>query len=260
VWVRRVLGWLLGLALLAGGTFAVPAPLNVYYYTRPPYYQEVDGQPTGLLLDLAKQVFERAGLPYQFVPMPVRRIAESLRTDPNACSVGWFRTPEREAQFAFPADYLYQDKPFCVIVRRERRTSLSADPDIREILQSGLELGLVDGFRYGDWLEANLAAYQPRRQQVTVGDDSGIMYRMLLGGRFEYMFAGSEEAAYVLGSNPEYAARLALVRVAGAPAGNKRYIMFSPKIDPALLARINSAIPSVRHSRAYRQVLQSTGP
>jgi len=258
--LRGMLRWFLRAVLLTGTVFAAPVPLTVYYYNRMPYYGEVTGHPAGLLLDIAREVFERAGVPYRFVAMPVRRITENLRTDRNACSIGWFRTPEREAQFLFSDDCLYQDKPFCVIVRKDRSDRLPANPGIRDILQSNLELGLVEGFRYGDWLEGNLKAFAPRCQPVAVGDDSGVMYRMLLGGRFEYMFAGSEEAAYVLASNADYAVRLDRVRVADAPAGNKRYIMFSPNTDPGLLARINAAIPEVRRSRAYRQLLQASAP
>jgi hypothetical protein len=85
------------------------------------------------------------------------------------------------------------------------------------------------------------------------------MYQMLLGGRFEYLFAGGEEAAYVLRNHPEYRERLSLVRVADAPPGNKRYIMFSRAVDPDQMARINAVIAGVRHSRPYREALQAAG-
>jgi polar amino acid transport system substrate-binding protein len=210
-----------------------------------------------MLVEVTRLILDTARVPFQLVTLPARRIPETLKRGGNTCSIGWFRTREREADFLFADEPIYQDKPFCVVMRSDQGAHLAPAPGIREILQSRLELGLIEGFAYGDWLEENLEACRPRCQRVAIGEDSEVMYQMLLGNRFDYMFAGSEEGSYMLRTHPEFASHLALVPVADAPRGNKRYLMFSRGVDPGLLARINAVIPAVRHSKAYRQILQA---
>lgn len=244
-----VLG-LLGPGLLPGQT----PRLTVYYYNRLPYYGTLNNRPGGILLDIARLVFDEAGIACEFQEAPAKRIPETLKAPGNACSIGWFMTREREAVYTFSAEYIYQDRPFCALYNLDRRSRLPADPTLKALLQANLELGMIDGFAYGDWLEANVAKYGPRVQKVSIGEDSDNLFHMLLGGRFDYMFIGLEEASYILQSHPEYDHKLGLLAVTDAPKGNLRYILFSRGVDPDLLEKVNAAIPRVRQSRRYKQM------
>jgi len=248
----------LALALALGVPALLPAAapkLTVYYYNRLPYYGETNGRLGGFLVDIARLVFDQAGISYEFVNMPVKRIPEVLKLPGNTCSIGWFLTPEREAVYTYSTDFIYQDKPFCAICTQGGKARLPASPTLRNVLKSDLELGLIDGFAYGEWLEGNLRKYSPRYQKVSIGEDSENMYQMLLGHRFDYMFVASEEAAYIVNSHPSYRSHLALVNLADAPRGNLRYLLFSRGVDKAILDPIDAAIPLVKQGKPYRQIL-----
>ena len=254
--MRAGLRWIALLGLLGPGLLLGQTPrLTVYYYDRLPYYGNLNQRPGGMLLDIARLVFDEAGVACDFEETPAKRIPENLKARVNACSIGWFMTREREATYTFSAEPIYQDHPFCALFNQASRSRIPANPTVKNLLQGNLQLGMIEGFAYGDWLEANVAKFGPRVEKVSIGENSDNMYRMLLGGRFDYMFIGFEEATYILANNPEFSQRLGLIGVPDAPKGNLRYIMFSRGVDPGILEKVNAAIPRIRQGRRYRQII-----
>jgi polar amino acid transport system substrate-binding protein len=104
--------------------FAHAEVLTVSYLDRPPYYYtDKDGNPSGFLVELAREVFRDAGIEVAWKELPPNRVMyERRKKRASHCSIGWFRTQEREAyaKFSIP---VYQDKPLVIMTTRENALS-----------------------------------------------------------------------------------------------------------------------------------------
>ena len=248
------------LFLLAGIPALAESPsLTICYYDRLPYYGDVNGQAGGILVQITRLIVEEAGIPYRFVKTPPKRILTLLMDQPNTCAIGWFKNAERSATYTFSQSPIYQDKPFSIVVASAKRSLLPAAFTLRDLLESNLKLGVIDGFIYGDWLDGNIAKSTPKMEKINLGDDSENLYRMILAKRIDYIFVGSEEGTYAVKNNPDYSQTLMVQTIADAPPGNPRYILFNRAVDGTLLDKINAAIPKVKASEKYKQILRQLG-
>lgn len=248
---------LMMLLSITANTFAESSKLTVFYYDRLPYYGNVNGKVDGVFVDIAKVIFDEAGIRYEFLDVPSIRVLETLKAPGNTCALGWFKTKEREAVYTYSDDFIYQDKPYSIVVNKEKEKFLSAKPKIKEILGSGLVLGLIERYVYGDWLDGNILKFAPKTYEINIGGDSNLMYKLIIRKRFDYMFAGMDESSYVLKSNPEYSEKLSVISIEDAPNGNTRYILFSKGIDETMLKKINAAIKKVKVSDKYKQIISN---
>ena len=241
-------------AALARGARAGREPLPVLYIDRPPYYQTLpDGSAGGALVEIARLVLERAGVPHRFVEMPARRILQMIRKGESVCSVGWFRTRERES-FARFSEPIYRNLPIGAMVRREAASRWPPRPTLRDALGSGLVLGMVNGYRYGPEVDALVARLRPPVVRVAGGQEN--LLRMLARGRVDWMLVCPEEAGYRFRRDPDLAARTVLVRFRDAPPGNRRYILFSRSVPPGVVKAVNEAIRAVVRSTRYRRIVE----
>lgn len=243
-------------AYTAVNAFSDSVTLKIFYYDRLPYYGNVNGKVEGVLVDIAKEIFDEADIKYEFVYTTSIRVLENLKTSGNWCALGWFKTKEREELYIYSDDYIYQDKPYSIIINKEKLDILPKNPKIEEILRSGLVLGLVERYVYGDWLNKKIMECKPKITKTNIGNDSNLMYKLMsLRNRFDYMIAGMEEGSYVLKNNPKYEEKLSVISIADAPKGNQRYILFSKGIDKNMLEKINRAIKKVKASEKYKQII-----
>ncbi len=203
-------------------------------------------------MEIARLVFQRAGIPHRFVPLPPRRILHIIQEGAPVCSVGWFRTREREA-FARFSEPIYRNLPIGALIRRDAAARWPPRPTLREAIGSGLVIGLVKGYRYGPKVEAELARLRPRTERVAGGQEN--LLRMLARGRVDWMLICPEEAAYRLRSDPELAARTVFVHFRDPPPGNQRHIMFSRTVPEGILQAVNKAVRSIMDSEPYRKIV-----
>src|SRR5581483_984236 len=89
---------LIGAALLAA-TRAYADELTLYYHERPPYSaKQPDGSVRGITADIADKALKAAGIPYRWEDLPSARQLEVIkRNEGQACGLGWFKRPDREA-------------------------------------------------------------------------------------------------------------------------------------------------------------------
>ena len=232
-----------------------PAELTVYYFERMPFFGDRDGKAAGLLIDVSRLILDEAGIDYRFVNVPVVRLFDSLRKPGNSCLVGAHRTKERESIYAYSDDFIYRDQPFRVVINKAKRKVLPERPTIRQILESGLRLGVAEGYVYGDWLDRRIVEHQPRLQKINIGNDSEKMHKMIIGDRIDYMFAVAEEAQHIVAEDQEHRDHLTTVEIADAPNGNMRYLLCSKGIDAAMMTKINAAIKTIKASRGYERAI-----
>ena len=116
-----------GLAGANPGPMVGGEPIQVVVLDRPPYYVVHDGKPSGFLLLRAKRFIEAAKIPVgAYATYPPRRILAMIRRNEGRfCSVGWFRTAEREnyARYSSP---IHVDRPHIVLAHPDAWQAVSA--------------------------------------------------------------------------------------------------------------------------------------
>jgi len=214
--------------------------LAVYYMERPPYYMTVDQRPAGLLNDIALSILDEAGIPHRFTAMPPKRIlAELSRPGAHACSVGWFRTPERgtSARFSLP---IYRNRPMLPLARPETAAALHGRGMADILADQGLLLGTPEGFSYGREMDGLIARHSPRIYAFAGSQRQ--FARMLAAGRIDYMLVSPEEVEELIADAGIAPHAVALVEVPDAPQGATRHLMCAHGVPAETMQRIDAAI------------------
>lgn len=238
----RTLNRLLSFALLAGylqnGWAA--EPITLFYDPRPPYLiRQDDGSATGLTATPAALAFLHAGIAYRWKIASSNEQLEALKHgNLQACSVGWFKTPEREHWVKY-THAIYQDHPMVVLANKN--IAFPADSTLAAVLASQHYTLLVkDQYSYGPTLDAMLATTHPKR--MTTSRQLQEMVLMIAAQRADLMLAAQEEAIYYLEKAQLAQGQITLHKFPDMPEGNKRYIICSPTVSDALIEQLNAAI------------------
>ncbi len=233
------LAWLL--LFLPGICLAAPVEIEVLYFEYPPYYYtNSENQAAGIIVDLARKVFARAGVTAHFTFTPPKRIIHDIRSGRPVASLGWFKTPDRE-QFAHFSVPLYVNKPSCILYLSENKNKFRKFETLEALMKSNAHtLGRIEGFSDGPYVDALLGKYPDRVEEVAA--DSVRLVNMLKIGRFDYMLMPPEEKDVLLKEAHMQQADFILQPLRDLPMGNVRYIMFSKSIDETLIQRIDQAI------------------
>ncbi len=231
--------------LLLGLTGVASAePLIVSYIEKPPYYHTENNEATGFLIKKAQQIFTQAGITPQFVARPAKRavLEIELNVQPN-CSVGWFKSPEREA-FAKFTNAIHRDPPMAVLTTQTLAPQLRRYATMRELtLNSGLRLGVVAGFSYGPYLDLlirDMKTNIERSSPTPIGN-----LKTLAFNRIDYTIIDVQELGYLSHQAEMDAKRFTAINYLDIPQGNFRYLMCSKKVDDEVLKRINHAIKAL---------------
>jgi len=230
---------LIGAALLAA-TRAYADELTLYYHERPPYSaKQPDGSVRGITADIADKALKAAGIPYRWEDLPSARQLEVIkRNEGQACGLGWFKRPDREAfaKFTLP---IYHDLP-TIVVARSDDPRFAGTPTLDALFHDkDLLLLTKTGYSYGAKIDAEIVADAPNLRRDP--SDNLTMLGMVAGKRVDYMIMAEEEAKDLL-TDPDLARSIAIYHLGDAPPGELRYLMCSASVPDALIARINQAI------------------
>lgn len=215
--------------------------ITLHYSEREPYqYTDENGVPAGLLITPTVKIITKAGIPVTWISEPFNRNLMAIQAnDGNDCSIGWFKTPEREsfAQFTLP---IRRDQPQIGMARADftvpagvSAKQLLGNPDTRLLLKQS--------FAYGDYLDSLISQMSGQNvQRVSVEIPNLLM--MVRANRANLVLLSSEEAEYYAGL-PDFPIQdFQMIRFADALAGEYRYLMCSKWVSPALMQRLNQAI------------------
>jgi polar amino acid transport system substrate-binding protein len=159
------------------------------------------------------------------------------------CAVGWFRTDRREHIGLF-SDPVYRDRPQVVLTRADNMDVLG-HTSLRELFaDSSLRLGSKLGYSHGPVIDGMIENLGPPRS-TSSQDDAGLV-RMMLGGRFDYIITGADEAEALIDAFGEAGQDLLSVTFEDSPPGNTRHLLCSHSVGAATLARINAALAADR--------------
>jgi polar amino acid transport system substrate-binding protein len=224
----------------------------IYYFHRPPLYlTNNDGSAGGFIVEIVKNIFNEAKIPYQFREVSVKRVEGHLKRGDYACGIGWFKLPERE-DFANFSDPIYRDQSLALIINKRKIGFLPEQATIQQILKSGLTLGVINGFSYGAWADENISKNQPKVEKIA-GDQMNLL-NMIAKGRCDYTLMGTEEIAWILQHNKKLVENLTTYKITDAPQGNHRYIMFNKTVDKDIIININAAIAKFIKTKQYKKL------
>lgn len=223
---------------LSAACAAAPV-LEMHVVHRPPFLVVGPHQQfSGSLVEPTLMALDKAQIAVKWREVPALRQLVMLRENSEKfCSVGWYKTPEREkiAKFSNP---VYQDGPWVAVVTSRFPATAAT---VSEVLSdTKLKVLVKDGFVYGRYLDEKFSAMRATRM-VSVGDMPQL-FRMMEAGRADILFVPREEAEYYLVQGRLRAGALRILTFPEMPHGYFRYLMCSRQVDDSVLARFNAAL------------------
>ena len=227
---------------------AIPAsltaaePLTITYFERPPYYYTNSaGVPAGFLLERTKNAFQEAGIEVNYLSSTPYRIIYILRHALTpTCSIGWFKTAERElfAKFSTP---IYRDQSLLLLTSRNRKEQFAKLKTLREVFgDRHLIMARMSEFSYGTFVDRLLGELVPKSRFFT-GEQKDLL-QAIATGQASYMLVAPEEIDMLTRAAGLPAADFATFKLQDMPAGNLRYLMCNQAVDDSLLFQVNRAI------------------
>jgi uncharacterized protein (TIGR02285 family) len=226
--------------LLLGATLAAAqTPIVLQHDKRPPFLKiEADGSVSGTAATPAAQAFQKAGIPYVWKYESAARQVAQIQSGARVCSVGWYKTLEREryAKFSKP---ISQDTPMIALANSSFEAQGKADLD--QILSNPEVTVLVKtSIVYGPYLEPRFARMKAKR--VATYEEFGAMIRLINLGRAQITFIPIEEAEYYIEKMGYSRNDFNIIHFDDMPPGEKRYIMCSKSIEDDVMARLDAGI------------------
>jgi len=214
--------------------------ITIHYHERPPYYTTHGKSVGGIIGDRINFVFEQARIPLAWQKTPaVRQLDIIKKNQRREGAAGWFRNAERErfAKFSRP---IYRDRPTIALARSDQERLHSGAGLAATLSNRRIRLLRKKGYSYGSHIDGLLDQLQPK--QVTTDTDNIGMLRMIHTRRADYFFIAEEEAEDLLARIELPAAAFKKISFADMPAGNRRYILFSRRVEATTIERLNRVI------------------
>jgi polar amino acid transport system substrate-binding protein len=216
------------------------APIVLQFNEHPPFMkQEADGSVTGTVATPAARAFKRAGIPFVWQHIAVKRQLAVLQENATpVCSVGWYKTAERE-RFAKYTKAISQDSPTIGLANASfkapdngKLADLLADPELNVLIK--------DSIIYGPYLDAQLANMKAKR--IVSFEEFGPLIKLVHIGRAQLTFIPIEEANYYIERMGYSRTDFNIIHFSDMPAGEKRYIMCDMKVDDAVIEKLNAEL------------------
>lgn len=221
-----------------------PYHLAVEYLEFPPYYFTNGAmQPDGFLLKLADAAFQEAGVLPEYESLSAKQILSHMHSDRPVCSIGWFKTPERET-FARFSRKIYQNRPVEVVYLERNGPLFDKHETLASLVRDrSLSMGKAKSYSQGKVVDEIIAKGDP---PITVVNGSyADLFRLLAAGEFSYFIVASEYIDYQIRRNHLNAALFAHKKMADIPEGNIRYLMYSRGVPKSVIRRIDEALVRV---------------
>jgi polar amino acid transport system substrate-binding protein len=226
--------------VLAGSEIAnAQTPIVLQHDERPPFLKtEPDGSVSGTAATPAVQAFKKAGIPYAWQYMSAARQLAMIKSGARVCSVGWYKTPERE-RFAKFSKAISQDSPMIGLANIHFNAPENSNID-QILADENINILIKESIVYGPFLDTKFAQMKARR--IPTSNEFGPMIRLIHLGRAQLTFIPIEEANYYIATMGYSAKDFNVIHFAEMPAGEKRYIMCSKSVEDAVIDKLNAAL------------------
>ena len=227
---------LVPVVVFAGG------PLTISYFERPPYYYTSQaGKPSGLLVERSREILEETGVVSQYLSLPPNQILYILRHAKTPhCSIGWFKTAERElyAKFSEP---IYRDQPLVLLTQKKQQQKFANLKTLRQVFSSThLIMARMGEFSYGNYVDTLIGELVPKSIFFTGKQEA--LLQAVADGRATYMLVAPEEVSTLVNSSKLSGKDFFTLRFADVPAGTLRYLMCNLQVDEETINLVNATI------------------
>lgn len=211
-----------------------------------PYYYPGGRDPHGFLYDRFACMMQAANIPMSYHFQPINRILHRIKTDPKACSLGWFRIPLRESFASFSLG-IWDDQPMGVVVHKDAVARFAALGSLDALMKTpGLRAVVPENVSYGQNLDRVLGPSQHAIQTSTINFVQSLT--MVANKRVDYTIANIPEFNWHKKMEKERNGRdvIEIIRYSDMPAGEPRYLMCHRNFRRQDMEAINQAIHQYR--------------
>jgi hypothetical protein len=122
-----------------------------------------------------------------------------------------------------------------------------SDMSVVDVLSNkSLKLLLKDDYSYGTFLDEKIDQYHPSVVKTT-GENVNVL-KMIYRKYADYCFIAPEESTLLIELSGLPIEDLKSLSFLGMPAGEKRYLLCSRRIDDAIMDKLNRAIDAYMHT------------
>lgn len=222
----------------------VSEEIQIFYLERPPYYYSENNEFKGVLADLTKEIFKKAGISYSWLSLPPQRLISMFEnTDEKICSPGWFLKTDRMryANFTHP---IYRNNPLVVLILKDNKDAFNGIDTLASLFKDrSLTLGTVATYRYSGYIDNLINQHKP--DQIKVYSSAVSLVEMMAVKRVSYMLISPVEVDFLIQKAGLDRNLFDLLTFPDIPAGNKRYLMCSKSVDNSTLEKLNDAIEEI---------------
>jgi len=209
-----------------------------------------NGAVTGLDIDLLNAVAREAGCYLQIEHVPWKRAQAMLGVGALDVASGASKTAEREVYARFSA--AYRTEQIVVYVRSEDKYKYGFQ-SLTELAQSGVRLGVVHGYTYGDEFVALKARKAFRGGLSSVLSDRH-NFKRLLSRHVDAVLIEPFVARKLMAelSDADAVSRHRLV----IETGNIHFMFSKKSVSDELVQRFNEALVRTKQSGEYQRILE----
>jgi len=234
----------LSLGSLAAG--AAERPVVVATAERVPMAYLENGKLTGLLVDLTREAFRRAGRSVEIRLLPWPRCLAETREGTSDAVVTLFKTPEREAQFDFTREeVLHQTESLFV----RKGAAVSYDGNLGML--AGRRIGVVYQTSYGPRMDKALA--EQMFGAVEIQRNMADLVKMLAYGRIDLL---PGDRGRILGAAATIGVGDRIAELTPAVETVPGFLAFTRANDMSALSRsFDAALRAMKKDGTYAAIL-----
>ena len=232
-----LLFWLCCLALPL--TVCAAPALKIYAMEARPISLSQDGVPTGLVVELAREVQRRIGSSDEIQILPWARANLVAAAEPNVLLLSIIPTPERDQYLRYVGP-LFQLHLSCYALRSRVAELRARDPSLRT-LRGGARRGSI-------FIKLARDAGYNIRDEI---NNSDLAVRMLAAGRYDLLFDGDEIVSGAMQRTGLDRELLENIQTLGV---KNVYFAFSRGTPDSVLQEWTAALRSMRHDGAYQRI------
>jgi len=216
-----------------------------------PYSCEPSAEKQGILVDVARKIFEKAGYVVDYRELNWKRAIKEVRQGKYDGLVDAYETDAPD--FIFPNEHIAISK-MCFFVLSEKEWKYNGLESLR-----GISLGVINGYSYGENLDRYIETYKKTTSvQVSAGID--VLKRNIKKLNKKRIDAVVEDYA-VMGDFVQRNSNYDKLRNAGCLPGEKVYIAFSPAKETSTIYAnlIDAGIVEMKKNGELKALFQSYG-
>lgn len=200
-------------------------------------------QPDGFLLKLADKAFHKAGIRVRYESLPTKQILNSMYSGLPVCSIGWFKTPEREAYARFSRS-IYKNHPLELVYLKKNETLLWGMESLDRLTRDkSLTLGLPRGYSLGKVVDGIIERNKPSVYVANGGYAD--LFRLLAAEQITYFLAAAEYIDFHIRRNRLNPTLFAHRNLVDVPERNTRHLMYSQGVPEEVIRRIDKALEPI---------------